>query len=138
MSWRRASAVLCVVLAACGSQGPRTSGELRDAIDAYERAEPDASQDRIKALFAKLDAEIAALKAEELARPADERREIAARRETLAAERRELQSAYLRARVARLGTATEDALETMGEELGKGLEDAGRALRESMREGAPE
>jgi Skp family chaperone for outer membrane proteins len=120
MSWRRASAVLCVVLAACGSQGPRTSGELRDAIDAYERAEPDASQDRIKALFAKLDAE------------------IAARRETLAAERRELQSAYLRARVARLGTATEDALETMGEELGKGLEDAGRALRESMREGAPE
>jgi hypothetical protein len=138
MWWRRACLVACVVLAACSKLAPQTSTELGAAIDAYERNEPGASEDRIKALFAKLDAEIAVLKADELAQPADQRGEIAARREQLAAERARLQAAYVRARVARLGGAAEDALKTMGEQIGQGLEDAGRALRESMRDGAHE
>ena len=138
MSWRRACVVACIALAACPRPAPQTSTELGTAIDAYEKNEPGASEDRIKALFAKLDAEIAILKADELAQPADKRAEIAARREQLAAERSRLQASYVHARVTRLGSAAEDALKTMGEQIGQGLEDAGRSLRESMRKEAPE
>jgi hypothetical protein len=136
MPWRRASLVLCAALAACTQR--TTTDELRETIAAYERADAGATEDRIAALFAKLDAEVAALKAEELAKPADAREEVAARREALVAERRGLQTAYLQARVKRLGVAADDALKGLGDQLGQSLEEAGRALRESMRrDGAP-
>lgn len=134
MAWGRAAVVLALVVAGCAAPASRTTSELAAEIEAYERAEPEASEEKIKALFAKLDAEIAVLRAEELAEPAEERAAITARREALVAERRELQAAYLRARVARLGSAAEDTLKSMGEKLGQELEEAGRAIRESLRE----
>jgi hypothetical protein len=133
MSWRAACVVLAVFALACGQPaGQKTAQELRGEIDAYEHAASTANEDRIAALFAKLDADIATLRADELSNPPAERGEIAAQREQLEGERRELQTAYLKARVARLGVATEEALRGMADQLGKGLEDAGRALRESM------
>jgi hypothetical protein len=137
MPWRSACVVLVVFALACGQPaGEKTAQELRGEIDAYERAASTANEDRIAALFAKLDAEIATLRADELSKPPAERGEIAAQREQLEGERRDLQTAYLKARVARLGVATEEALRGMADQLGKGLEDAGRALRDSTREGA--
>jgi hypothetical protein len=126
------------LLAACGDPGARTAEDLRKEIAAYQRADSAASEERIAALFARLDAELAALRADELAKAPNERAEITRRREALAAERRELQGAYVQARMARLGVAAEEALRGMAEQLGRGLEDMGRALRESGRgEDAP-
>jgi len=139
VEWRRAGLVLGVWLVACGTPAPRTAEDLRAEIAKYEHADAAASEERIAALFAKLDAEIAALRADELAKAPEERAESTRRREALTAERRELQSAYLQARVARLGVAAEEAFRGMAEQLGRGLEDMGRTLRESTREqGAPQ
>jgi hypothetical protein len=136
MQWRGAWVVLAALFIACGQpDARRTAKELRTEIEAYEHAAPAANEDRIAALFAKLDAEIAALRADELSKPPADRTEITAQRETLEAERRDLQTAYLKARVARLGVATEEALRGMADQLGKGLEDAGRRLRDSTRQG---
>jgi hypothetical protein len=139
MSWRRACLVsLSMLAAACANRGAATADELRSAIAAYERGDAGATDDRITALFARLDAEVSTLKAEELERPPDRRAELAARRADLTAQRRDLEVAYLRARVKRVGVAADDALKSLGEQLGRGLEDAGRALRESTgRESAP-
>jgi hypothetical protein len=136
MPWRRACVVVWIALAACGHRP--TTDELRVTIAAYEHGDAGATEDRIAALFAKLDAEVAAAKADELATPADARAEAAARRATLEAERRDLQIAYLQARVKRLGVAADDALKGLGDQLGRSLEEAGRALRDSMRrDGTP-
>jgi transcriptional regulator with XRE-family HTH domain len=124
--------------AGCADRGRKTADELRETIAAYERGEASATEERIAALFKRLDAEVATLEAEELEKPPADRAEVAARREALAAERRELQTAYVGARVARLGVAADEALKGLGEQIGQGLEEAGRAIRDSMRrEGAP-
>ncbi len=137
MPWRGACVVLAVLAVSCGQRGAqKTAQELRSEIEAYERAAPAADEDRIAALFAKLDAEIAAIRADELSKPPAERAEMTAQREALETERRDLQTAYLKARVARLGVATEEALRGMADQLGKGLEDAGRMLRDSTRDRA--
>jgi hypothetical protein len=132
---RRCAVLVAIALAsACAQSGPRTAEKLRKEIEAYQRAEPSASEERIAALFARLDADIAALRADELAKPSDERTELTREREALAAERRELQAVYVQARVARLGVAAEEALRGMAEQIGRGFEDLGRTLRESGRE----
>src|ERR1044072_3533752 len=97
MPWRVACVVLALLLAACGQ--PKTAEDLRNEIAAYERAEPKANEERIAALFAKLDAEIAALRADELSKAPADRGDVTARREALEAERREVQTAYVKARV---------------------------------------
>jgi len=133
MSWRPACLVsILVVAAACAHRDAATAEELRSAITAYEQGDTTVTDDRITALFARLDAEVSTLKAEELERPPDRRADVAARRNQLVTQRSDLQAAYLRARVKRLGVAADDALKSLGEQLGHGLEDAGRALRESM------
>ena len=129
MRFRCAALVFAVVLAACGSGPTRHTETLREEIAKYERADAGASEERIAALFAQVDADVAALRAEELAKPAGERAELTRRREALAAERRELQAVYVRARVARLGVAAEEALRGLTDQLGRGLEDMGRTLR---------
>ncbi len=130
MRWRRWGIVLGFALvAACGATTD-TPAELRDAIAAYERRDPAASEDRIAALFARLDADVASARAEELSMAPSDRAPATARREALEAERRDLEGAYVKARVARLGVAADEALRGMAEQLGRGLEDAGRALRE--------
>jgi hypothetical protein len=117
--------------AACAHRDGATVDELRSAITAYERGDTTVTDDRITALFARLDADVSTLKAEELERPPDRRAELTERRNQLVAQRSDLQAAYLRARVKRLGVAADDALRSLGEQLGHGLEEAGRALRES-------
>ncbi len=61
-------------------------------------------------------------------RPATSRRSV-----------RELQKQYVAARVARFGATANDMVRGLGEQIGKGLEDAGRRLRDSMQDrgGAP-
>ncbi len=130
MAWRRGWVALALAVAACAPSATSTPAALRDEIAAYERADPAASEDRIKALFAKLDAEIAALRADELSAAAADRPALAAKREALATERTDLQASYVKARVKRLGVAADEALRGMADQLGRGLEDAGRALRE--------
>jgi hypothetical protein len=133
MSWRRACLVsTLVVAAACAHRGAATADQLRTALAAYERGDAGVTDERITALFARLDADVSTLKAEELEAPPDRRAELAARRADLEAQRRDLGAKYLRARVKRLGVAADDALKGLGEQLGHGLEDAGRALRESL------
>jgi hypothetical protein len=131
MSWRACVVAIVVCAAACSHGGGATTEELRSAIAAYERGDPAVTDDRITSLFARLDAEVSSLRAEELEQPPDRRGDLAARRQDLVAQRRDLETAYLQARVKRLGVAADDALKTFGEQLGRGLEDAGRALRES-------
>lgn len=131
MSWRACVVAIVVGAAACSHRGAATTEELRSAIAAYERGDPGVTDDRITSLFARLDAEVSTLRAEELEQPPDRRGDLAARRSDLVAQRRDLETAYLHARVKRLGVAADDALKTLGEQLGRGLEDAGRALRDS-------
>jgi hypothetical protein len=125
-----------VPLLACGrGEGPKTADELRAAIADYEQQKPDATERRIDALFTRLDADIAALRAEVAAKgtaaPGSRAQEQLA---TLERDRRELQQAWIAARLKRLGTAAGDTLRGLGESLGRGLEDAGRRLRESLEE----
>lgn len=130
MMLRRRWIVVALVIAACGRATSNTPAELRDEIAAYERADPAANEDRIASLFAKLDAEVAALRADEMAAAPADRGPLTAKREALAAERTELQTTYAKARVTRLGNAADKAIRGMADQLGRGLEDAGRALRE--------
>jgi hypothetical protein len=128
-------AVLLAVVAGCRSTPPDTVAELRDAIAAWRTSGAPADEKRIDALFLRLEAEIAGLEADaaqasEKARPALE--EQVRQRE---ADRRDLQQAWLEARMARLGDAAGAAMQGLGESLGRGLEEAGRTMRESMEAG---
>ena len=139
--WRRVATVgiaLALVTAGVGCSkpaAPKTADELRAAVEAYQQQKPGVTEERIDALFARLDADIAALRAEAAARPADQRGEVLQQATTLSEERAELQKTYVAARVARFGATAGDMLRGLGEQLGKGLEDAGRRLRDSMQDG---
>jgi len=67
--------------------------------------------------------------------PEAERGDLDARARRLEDERTALRQAYLRARLERLGSAAGETLKGVGEQIGQGLEDAGRKLRESMKDG---
>jgi hypothetical protein len=128
----RLLATLVAVAIGCGDSAGPVTDQLRAAIDGYRQAKPDASDERITALFARLDADIANLKADAAAKPPGERRPLEERIATLEQERAALQQAYLQARLERLGSAATDTLKSVGKQIGQGLEDAGRQLRESM------
>ena len=130
MIWRRRVVLLMLVVAACARTASNTPAELREAIASYERGDAAASEDRVAALFAKLDADVATARADELAAAPADRGPITARREALESERNDLRGAYLQARVKRLGVAADEAIRGMADQLGRGLEDAGKALRE--------
>jgi len=132
--------LLAVMEAGCSKPAaPRTVDELRSAVDAYQQQKPGVTEQQIDALFARLDADIAALRADAAAKPADQRAAILEQANSLSEQRAELQKTYLATRVARFGATAGDMLRGLGEQIGKGLEDAGRRLRESMhdQEGAP-
>src|SRR5262245_9967253 len=144
MSRRLAALGTALLLAASGtgcskSAAPRTVDELRAAVEAYQQQKPGVTDERIEALFARLDADIAGLRADAAARPADRRGELLQQASDLSAQRAELQKTYVAARVARFGATAGDMLRGLGEQIGKGLEDAGRRLRDSMQDqgGAP-
>ena len=130
----RAIVLVGLLVAACAPPAPQTAAELRTAIAAYEHGETPETEQQIDALFARLDAEIAVVRAEELAKPMDARGELVARRAALESERRSLQQAYVQARVTRAGVAAKKMLESLSDQLGQRMEDAGRSLRESARD----
>ena len=143
--WRRVATVgISLALVASGvgcsrSGAPKTADELRAAVEAYQQQKPGVTDERIEALFAQLDADIASLRADAAARPADQRGELLQQASDLSAQRADLQKQYVAARVARFGATANDMLRGLGEQIGKGLEDAGRRLRDSMQDqgGAP-
>jgi hypothetical protein len=141
--WRRVATVgfaLALVTAGCSKPAaPKTADELRAAVEAYQQQKPGVTDERIEALFARLDADIAGLRADAAARPADQRGELLQQASDLSAQRADLQKTYVAARVARFGATAGDMLRGLGEQIGKGLEDAGRRLRDSMQDqgGAP-
>jgi hypothetical protein len=123
-----------LLLAGCATPAapPSVTDELRTALGAYEQGDAGVTDDRLKALFARLDAEVATAVAVEMETPAAERPPRTAAREALEAERRELQGRYVKAQIARLGEEAGKALKSMGEQIGKGIEEAGRRMQESM------
>jgi hypothetical protein len=140
MSRRVAALGTALLLVMCGvgcskPAAPRTVDELRAAVEAYQQQKPGVTEERVDALFARLDADIAALRADAAARPADQRGEVLQQASTLSEQRAELQKIYVAARVARFGATAGDMLRGLGEQIGKGLEDAGRRLRDSMQDG---
>ncbi len=128
---------LLLAVVACGTtpDAPRTADELRATIEAYRQGQPEATDARIAALFARLDADIAARRADAAAQPPAERSALTEQVTALETERRELQQAWIAARLTRVGATAGEALRGLGESLGRGLEDAGRRLRESLEEG---
>jgi hypothetical protein len=123
-------------LAGCSKPpAPRTADELRTAIEDYKQGKPEATQDRIEALFTRLDAEIATQRADAAARPPASRDAAMQQVATLEQQRRDLQQAWIGARLARAGATAGEVLRGLGESLGRGVEDAGRRLRESMQGG---
>ena len=133
---------LALVTAGAGCSkpaAPKTADELRAAVEAYQQQKAGVTDERIQALFARLAADTASLRADAAARPADQRGELLQLASDLSAQRAELQKTYVAARVARFGATANDMLRGLGEQIGKGLEDAGRRLRDSMQDqgGAP-
>ena len=125
-----------VALAGCSKPpAPRTADELRTAIENYKQGKPEATQDRIDALFTRLDAEIATQRADAAARPPESRDTAMQQVATVEQQRRDLQQAWIGARLARAGATAGEVLRGLGESLGRGVEDAGRRLRESMQGG---
>ena len=137
LALRLAAAFLAVaMLAACSKPAaPRTEDELRTAIEDYRQGKPEATQERIEALFARLDAEIATQRADAAAKPQQSRDAAAQQVATLEQNRRDLQQQWIAARLARAGATAGELLRGLGESLGRGMEDAGRQLRESMQGG---
>jgi len=111
---------------------PRTTDQLRTAIEDYRQSKPDASQERIETLFARLDADIATLRADAASKAPPGRDAADQQIATLEQERRDLQQAWIAARLARAGATAGELLRDLGESIGRGMEDAGRRLRESM------
>jgi len=136
----RCGLVVLALLAPVGcsrrEEAPRTADELRVAIAGFDQGKPDATEERITALFARLDAEIAARRADEAAANPGSREPIAREVTTLETQRRDLQQAWVAARLKRFGNSAGEALRGLGETIGRGLEEAGRRLRESVQEGA--
>jgi len=137
LALRLAAAFLAVaMLAACSKPAaPRTEDELQTAIEDYRQGKPEATQERIEALFARLDAEIATQRADAAAKPQQSRDAAAQQVATLEQNRRDLQQQWIAARLARAGATAGELLRGLGESLGRGMEDAGRQLRESMQGG---
>ena len=131
-----ATLLAVTMLAQCSKPAaPRTEDELRAAIEDYRQGKPEATQERIEALFARLDAEIATQRADAAAKPPPSRDAAAQQVATLEQGRRDLQQQWIAARLTRAGTTAGEVLRDLGESIGRGMEDAGRRLRESMQGG---
>src|SRR5262249_56062599 len=119
--WRRVATVgIALALGTAGvgcskPAAPKTADELRAAVEAYQQQKPGVTDERIVALFARLDADIAGLRADAAARPADQRGELLQQASDLSAQRAELQKTYVAARVARFGATAGDMLRGLAE-----------------------
>jgi hypothetical protein len=89
-----------VLLVACGRDGGRTVHELRVAIEQY-RTHAEATDDRVQALFARLDGDIAALRAESAGADGAAHEALVTRVDALEHERAALRAALAEARARR-------------------------------------
>lgn len=128
---------LAVALGVAGCSRTTAIDELRNAIAAYGQGTPEATAEKIDALFAQVDADVAALRARAATQEGDARASAEQEADDLARQRRELHAEYLKARFARAGDAAGQALQSAGEAIGKGIEEMGRKIRESAAGGAP-
>jgi hypothetical protein len=116
---------------------PAVEDEIRTAIDDYRAGKPEATQDKIDALFARLDADIASAKAAAADKPPSARERANQEIEKMEARRSEFVTRYASARLVRFGRAAGEAARGAGEAAGQAIEDTGRALKDTMREPAP-
>lgn len=129
----RFSIAILALVVACADRERATVEELRVAIERYRQAGTDTDQARIKSLFARLDTDIAALRTETAAAERAARAPLSLRLTTLESERMVLLKAWTEARVARAGAATHNPLRGVGDAVGRGLEGAGRKIRDAAR-----
>ncbi len=132
------SLMLLATALAIGCSGPPpVEDELRAAIEDYRAGKPEMTQDKVDALFARLDADIASAKAAAAAKPANTREEDNREIDRLETRRSELVTRYASARLVRFGRAAGEAARGAGEAAGQAIEDAGRQLRDGMHDSAP-
>lgn len=128
---RLACAVALIAAIGCQDPAGRVADRLRADIAAYAKDPSDAHRAEIEADFARMDAEIAALRADAAQKSGSARepteRQIAALERT----RDDLHGEFLRTEARLVGDATKKAVRSVGEEIGRGLEEAGKRMREA-------
>jgi hypothetical protein len=128
-----ALAVVPVALAlGCGERGQSAADRLQAAIAAHAAGKDEPSDQEIEALFLRLDADVANARADAVEAEGDARAAAEARARDLEQRRAELTTAYLDAKIARAGDAAAKTVRAVGRQIGAGIEDAGRRMRESL------
>lgn len=128
---------LLLIALACGP-GPaeRAADRVRNDIAAYAKEPNEARRADVDAGFARLDAEIAALRAEAAKQESAERTRTQERVAGLERTRDDLRADYLHAQAQAVTDAAKDTVRSVGESIGRGLEEAGKRLREAA-QGTP-
>lgn len=123
---------IALVLQGCrGAAGPAGEVELaalRANVAAYEEKPSEEQAARVEASFAELDAEIAQLNLAATTDSGASAQATKQREEALAKERYELRNRYAKAIVAAKAAAAGDAVRSLGAEIGRGLQAAGKSL----------
>jgi hypothetical protein len=125
-------ALVVALFGGCGSSERATIERLRAAVESYAAGKAEPTEEQIAALFAQVDADVAALRAEAAASEGKARTEAESGASALQQQRLELWQQYVKAKVDRLRGAAEDTVRDIGKQIGQGIEEAGRAIRESM------
>ncbi len=124
--------VLALAFAACGPSSVAESvEELREDLTTWRADPSDANAAQVEAAFAHLEADIATLRAEALRTDGEARADAQARAAELERTRNELRAEFTREQVRKVADAAQDAVRAMGASIGKGLEEAGKRLREA-------
>jgi hypothetical protein len=138
----RLARLACVfVLAAplgCGERGDTAIERLRHGVGAYVRGESEPTEQQIDAWFAQVDADVAELRADAATETGEERAALEEEARAMQQERLSLWQTYVKARVERLRGIADSTVRDIGKQIGQGLEEAGRAIRESMEKPPPE
>jgi hypothetical protein len=128
---RLACAFALVVAAGCQGPAERAADRARADIAAYAKEPNDARHADVDADFARLEAEIATLRAEAARQDGDARERTEERVAALEGTRDDLRAEYLRAQAHAVTNAAEKAVRSVGETIGRGLEEAGKRIREA-------
>ena len=126
--------VVALVLAAgCQSAGERAATRLRADLAAYAAEPSDARRAQVDADFARLEAEIAALRAKATRQEDAKRSRTQAEVASLERTRDDLRADYLHAQARAVTDAAEKAMRSVGESIGRGIEEAGKRIRDAAR-----
>ena len=120
-----------LVVAGCRGPAERAVERARADIAAYAREPSDARRADVDADFARLEAEIAALRAEAARQDGAARERTHEQVAALERTRDDLHAEYLRAQAHAVTHAAEKAVRSVGETIGRGLEEAGKRIREA-------